>query len=79
MTPKLVHCPHCKLHNGVSMTLGSITTDGNFIIRKQYGKEVMIASSSYTIVCDCGFLIRIDDGRISERAASYYEESFTHG
>lgn len=71
--PRILHCPHCKLHNGQEMTLGSLTSDGNFIIRKQFGKEVMIASETYTIFCDCGYRLRIDSGTIITRAVPIYQ------
>ena len=69
--PQVVWCPKCELQ-GTRNSLGSLTMQGNLIIRKRANRETMIIASSFVVVCDCGYTIQINNGRIQETTLSTF-------
>lgn len=90
ITPQLVKCPQCAL-NKVNAYMGSITSEGYFIIKRGAFREyqnrnfyhpssdVMIASEQYTVFCECGYAIRIEHGIIKNAlSVPQTDEKSTH-
>lgn len=65
--PVLLHCPKCKNRQD-NVSLGSVTTDGYLIFKRKYGRYTMVMASEYSVICDCGFAIRIHEGKVSSGA-----------
>jgi hypothetical protein len=69
LQPFLVHCPNCKNRRD-DVTLGSVTSQGYVIIKRKFNRQMMIMAESYSIICDCGYFIRITDGKVTASALS---------
>lgn len=65
--PAILHCPKCKERKD-NINLGSITSEGYLIVKRQFGRMTMVMSKEYSVICDCGYFIRIHDGRITADA-----------
>lgn len=77
MTPSLIYCPNCRLsqENGNlgsnkrdAITMGSVTSEGYVIIKRTLGKMTMIMATTYSLICDCGYFIRVSNGKITHDA-----------
>lgn len=63
--PQLIKCPNC-IKDKNNAYLGSVTSQGYFIIKKRsYNEFMMIKSDSYSVICECGFQIHVESGKIS--------------
>lgn len=63
--PQLIVCPNCAKNKARSM-LGSITSEGFFIVRlRTHNDQLMIRSESYSVMCDCGYQIKVEYGKIT--------------
>lgn len=73
--PAIMHCPNCENRRD-NVNLGSITSEGYVIIKQKFNRHVMIMAEEYSIICDCGYYIRVNDGKI---VASALPETFING
>lgn len=74
--PQLVKCPQCAI-NKPNAYMGSITSDGYFIVKRgafrdydnrnfyHAASDVMMVAEKYSIVCECGYIIWVDHGKIT--------------
>lgn len=69
MNPHILHCPKCKETQQRSSYLGSISSEGYLIIKRKQN-YMMIMAQEYSIICDCGYFIRVHEGRIVADATS---------
>ncbi len=70
MTPHLLHCPRCKQDNDSYVNLGSITSEGYLILMRKHQRQTMIMADSYSVICDCGYYIRVEYGKIKNELLS---------
>lgn len=71
--------------------MGSITSDGGFIVKRgafrdytnrnfyEPSSDLMIIAEKYSIVCECGYIIWVDNGKITKALSLQDEESTTFG
>ncbi len=72
--PALLHCPNCENRRD-SVSLGSVTTEGYFIIKRKFGRQMMVMATEYSVICDCGYLVRFAEGKIlSDQNPNIYVE-----
>lgn len=69
--PYLLYCPQC-LSKEQGVSLGSITSQGFVILKRKFAHETMIMADSFTLVCDCGYYIRIEYGKIIRDSLHQY-------
>lgn len=65
--PAILHCPNCENRKD-NVNLGSVSTDGYLILKRQFGRFTMVMAQEYSIICDCGYFIRIKNGKITAAA-----------
>lgn len=63
----LLQCPNCKNKKDY-VNLGSVSSEGYIILKRQYGRFTTIMASEYSVICDCGYYIRVENGRIIRTA-----------
>lgn len=75
--PQLIKCEQCA-REGKNIYLGSLSAQGNFLIRNEYNflkvkheTYTCIMSSSFTLVHDCGFTIKVESGIITQELAPF--------
>ncbi len=69
ITQKIISCPNCDATSRKDhVNLGSITTDGYVILKRQFGRFTMIMSDEYSIICDCGYYIHVKNGKVTASA-----------
>lgn len=61
--PYLLYCPEC-FNRKDKISLGSITSQGYVILKRKYGRETLIIADEYSLVCDCGYYVRIEKGKM---------------
>ena len=61
--PAIMHCPNCKNRRD-NVNLGSITSEGYIIIKQKFNRHMMIMADAYSLICDCGYFIRVSEGKI---------------
>lgn len=61
--PALIHCPNCQNRRD-NVNMGSVSSDGFVIIKLKFGRHVMVMATEYSIICDCGYFIRINSGKV---------------
>lgn len=65
----IIKCPNCTATNRKdNVNLGSISSDGYVILKRQFGRYTMVMAEEYSIICDCGYFIRIEHGKITASA-----------
>lgn len=69
MNPHILHCPQCKERKDY-VNLGSISSEGYLILKRKQNRYTMIMAQEYSIICDCGYFIRVHEGRIVADATS---------
>ena len=67
--PAIIKCPRCK-DRPDSVNMGSISSEGYLIVKGKYNRYTMVMASEYSIICDCGYFIRIHEGKIVADATS---------
>lgn len=67
MLPSIIACPQCKNRKDY-VNLGSVTSEGYVILQRKYGRHTMIMAEQYSVICDCGYFIRIENGKITSTA-----------
>ena len=68
--PHLLHCPKCKQNGEINTSLGSITSEGYLIIMQKHARQTMIMADAYSVICTCGYYIRIESGKIKSELLS---------
>lgn len=63
----IVKCPNCANRKD-NVNLGSVTSDGYVILKRQYGRMTMIMAEEYSLICDCGYFVRIEHGKVTASA-----------
>ena len=74
--PQLVKCEQCY-RTGVTIYLGSLSSQGSFYMRETHNFKkqrvesyICIHASSFTLIHDCGFTIKVESGIIIQEQAS---------
>jgi hypothetical protein len=63
--PQLIKCPNC-IKDKNNAYLGSVTSQGYFIIKKRsYNEFMMIKAEEYSVICECGYQIHVEYGKIT--------------
>ena len=65
----LLICPACQVNEfntyGTYRSFGSITNQGEVIIMRKSNHRTMFIAKEFTLVCDCGYSIYYNHGKIS--------------
>lgn len=78
--PKLIICPNCKAKQDKgtlgskrmdAIALGSVTSEGYVIIKRTDKQMTMIMAESYSLICSCGFYIRVNSGTLQSSAQPF--------
>lgn len=62
--PRLLQCPNCRDRRD-NVNLGSVSSEGYVIFKRQFGRYTAIMSTDYSIICDCGYAIHIHEGKVT--------------
>jgi len=61
----LIYCQRCSQDKRNEGCLGSVSADGYLIMKRNKGNHyTMVMADSYSVICDCGYFIRIFEGKI---------------
>lgn len=74
----LLFCPNCT-DKGHYTSFGSITPNGEVIVKRKFNKKSIIIAKEFLMLCDCGYSIYYSEGVISagQQAPNYtYEKTF---
>jgi len=63
VTQTIIKCPNC-INRKDNVNLGSVSTDGYIILKRQFGRFTMVMAEEYSIICDCGYYLRIKEGKV---------------
>jgi len=63
----LIKCPNCENRKD-NVTMGSITSDGYVILQRKFGRHTLVMAEEYSLICDCGYFIRIEHGKVTAAA-----------